>query len=152
MHPTHICPSVHPCIIHLSIHPPVSHVVRHSARCCSHSSDADAAFPYPGMEPTAARDVSIKKKKRRTKYIYICMYMYTYAAVCAACRILVPQRGTELGPSSVKAPSPNHWTAREFSVLFVRRSYVCLQSLGLLLSLNVNFSVLTIDTQEHLYS
>ena len=32
----------------------------------------------------------------------------------AACGILVPQPGIEPGPSAVKAPSPNHWTAREF--------------------------------------
>ena len=28
--------------------------------------------------------------------------------------ILVPQPGIELGPSAVKAPSPNHWTIRKF--------------------------------------
>ena len=32
----------------------------------------------------------------------------------AACGILVPWPGTEPGPSAVKAPSPDHWTAREF--------------------------------------
>ena len=32
-----------------------------------------------------------------------------------ACGILVPQPGIEPGPSAVKAWSPNHWTAREFS-------------------------------------
>ena len=37
-----------------------------------------------------------------------------YAALCAVCRILVPQPGIELGPSSVRLPSPNHWIAREF--------------------------------------
>ena len=31
-----------------------------------------------------------------------------------ACGILVPRPGTEPGPSSVKAWSPNQWTAREF--------------------------------------
>ena len=30
-----------------------------------------------------------------------------------ACEILVPQPGTELGPSAVKVKSRNHWTARE---------------------------------------
>ena len=33
---------------------------------------------------------------------------------CTVCRILVPWLGIELGPSAVKAWSPNHWTAREF--------------------------------------
>ena len=31
-----------------------------------------------------------------------------------ACRILVPQLGIEPGPLTVKAPSPKHWTMREF--------------------------------------
>ena len=34
-----------------------------------------------------------------------------------ACEILVPQPGTEPGPSSAKGQSPNHWTAREFHPL-----------------------------------
>ena len=33
-----------------------------------------------------------------------------------AYRILVPRPGTEPRPSAVKAPSPNHWTAREYPV------------------------------------
>jgi len=32
-----------------------------------------------------------------------------------ACGILVPQLGIEPGPSAVRAKTPNHWTAREFS-------------------------------------
>ena len=32
----------------------------------------------------------------------------------AACGILVPQPGNEPGATTVKAPSPKHWTAREF--------------------------------------
>ena len=31
-----------------------------------------------------------------------------------ACRILVPRPGIEPAPSTVKAWSPDHWTAREF--------------------------------------
>ena len=34
-----------------------------------------------------------------------------------ACRILVPQPGIEPRPLAVKAPGPNHWTAREFLVV-----------------------------------
>ena len=37
-----------------------------------------------------------------------------------ACRILVPQPEIELGPLSVKAQSPNHWTAREFPDLYLK--------------------------------
>ena len=36
----------------------------------------------------------------------------------AACRTLVPRPGIELGPTAVKALSPNHWTAREFPRLY----------------------------------
>ena len=32
------------------------------------------------------------------------------------CSILVPRPGIELGPSAMKACSPNHWTSREFPV------------------------------------
>ena len=34
-----------------------------------------------------------------------------------ACRILVPQPGIKLGAPAVWAPSPNHWTTKEFPVL-----------------------------------
>ena len=33
-----------------------------------------------------------------------------------ACGILVPRPGVEPKTSAVKAPSPNHWTAREFPI------------------------------------
>ena len=36
------------------------------------------------------------------------------ATLRAAYGILVPQPGIELGPSAVKALSPNHWTIRKF--------------------------------------
>ena len=36
---------------------------------------------------------------------------------CAACGILVPQPRIEPAPSAVKASSPTHWTAREFTGL-----------------------------------
>ena len=35
-------------------------------------------------------------------------------AACVAFRILVSSPGIEPGATAVKAPSPNHWTAREF--------------------------------------
>ena len=37
---------------------------------------------------------------------------------CVACGIFVRQLGIEPGPSEVKVPSPNHWSARGFP-LFV---------------------------------
>ena len=41
-------------------------------------------------------------------FFYLLFWPY-----CVACRILVPRPGTEPRPMAVKAPSPNHWTARE---------------------------------------
>ena len=40
------------------------------------------------------------------------------AAQHFGCRILVPQPGTEPGLSTVKSQGPNHWTARELSIVF----------------------------------
>ena len=57
-------------------------------------------------------------------YIHICMYIiyihiwYFFWPPRAACGILVPQLGVGPGPSAVKAPSPNHWTAREFPYIY----------------------------------
>ena len=41
--------------------------------------------------------------------------LFYFCPQCTTCRILVPQAGIESSPSAVKAPSPNHWTTREFS-------------------------------------
>lgn len=42
---------------------------------------------------------------------------------CKACVILVPYPGIELGTTTVKALSANHWTTREFlrvTIIFIR--------------------------------
>ena len=52
---------------------------------------------------------------------------FLFLAHCMACRILVPRPGIEPGPSAVKVPSLNHWTAREFPVSFflnVSKGYI----------------------------
>ena len=36
-----------------------------------------------------------------------------------ACRILIPQPGTEPTPLAVKVQSPNHWATKEFSWLSI---------------------------------
>ena len=56
--------------------------------------------------------------------LYICVYVskkpgmkfvcFVFWLCSEAYGILVPQPGTELGPTAVKAQSPNHWIAREF--------------------------------------
>ena len=45
--------------------------------------------------------------------MYVCIFGHV------ACGILVPQPGMEPRPLAVKAPSPNYWTAREFSSCFL---------------------------------
>ena len=49
-----------------------------------------------------------------------------------ACGILVPRPGIEAGPSAVKAPSPNHWPAREFPTLplFKKKKFIFILSLA----------------------
>ena len=42
------------------------------------------------------------------------MTLFTFWPHHVACGILVPQPGTELGPSAVRVQSSNHWTNREF--------------------------------------
>ena len=42
------------------------------------------------------------------------IYFFFFWPLCTACGILIPQAGIEPGPLAVKAPSPNHWTTREF--------------------------------------
>ena len=38
-------------------------------------------------------------------------FFWLYYTVC---RILVPDQRLNIGPSLIRAPSPNHWTTREF--------------------------------------
>ena len=48
------------------------------------------------------------------KQMALLFFHYFFWLSCSACEILVPWPGTELAPLAVKAPSPNHWTTREF--------------------------------------
>ena len=43
------------------------------------------------------------------------LFIYLFRPCQEACGILVPQSGTEPGPSAVKALSHDPWTARDFS-------------------------------------
>ena len=47
------------------------------------------------------------------------LFCFCFWPHCVACRILFPWPGTEPGPSTVKAQSPNHWTTREFPMCFL---------------------------------
>ena len=46
-------------------------------------------------------------------YLYHINFFF-FLAMLYAFRILVPQSGMEPRPPAVEAPSPNHWTAKEF--------------------------------------
>ena len=41
-----------------------------------------------------------------------------------ACRVLVPQPGTEPVFLALKAPSPNHWTVREFPMNTLKNKFI----------------------------
>ena len=41
-------------------------------------------------------------------------FSFFFLVCCMACRIFVPQPGIKPWSLAVKAPSPNHWTARKF--------------------------------------
>ena len=53
---------------------------------------------------------------------HILFFFFFFWPRCTACRILVPRPGIEPGPPAVEAPSPNHWTAREFPLLSEKNS------------------------------
>lgn len=50
-------------------------------------------------------------------WCFVCLLAFGYA-VCSACRILVPNAGTEPGHLAVKVLSAKHWTIREFPQTF----------------------------------
>ena len=59
----------------------------------------------------------IRKREFKTtiKYhIRMTIFFFFFFLHCKACVILVPSPGIELGTTTVKALSPNHWTTREF--------------------------------------
>ena len=53
-----------------------------------------------------------------THLYFILLFIYFWPRL-AACGILVPRPGIERGPTAVKAPRPNHWTAKEFPATFI---------------------------------
>ena len=46
--------------------------------------------------------------------LVFCLFFVLF--YCTACWILVPHPEIEPGTTAVKAPSPNHWTAKEFPI------------------------------------
>ena len=56
-----------------------------------------------------------KKKKKANPNNILFLWEQGVVVVDHHCGILVPQPKTEPQDPAVKVPSPNHWTAREFS-------------------------------------
>ena len=52
------------------------------------------------------------------------IYFFIFWPLCVAWRILVPRPETEPRHTAVKAPSPNHWTAREFPTRLILMSLI----------------------------
>ena len=50
----------------------------------------------------------------KARKIYFFIFIFIFWPCRVAYGTLTPQWGIELGPSAVRAWSPNHWTAREF--------------------------------------
>ena len=48
-------------------------------------------------------------RNQKVRILFFIFWLYH-----TVCRILVPNQGLNLGPSLMSAPSPNHWTPREF--------------------------------------
>ena len=71
-------------------------------------------------------------------------FFFYFWPCCTACRILVPQSGTEPAPSVMKAQSPNQWTVREFPLSLILQSLSDLPTLKFWLKIfhrkNVIFS------------
>ena len=71
-------------------------------------------------------------------FIYLFIWLYR-----AACGILVPQPGIEPTPPEVEARSPNHWTTREVSPLYLLNpagQVVCAQRVWLGKQVNAGWS------------
>lgn len=55
--------------------------------------------------------------RKLIKNLQVC-FAFVFWSCHVACGILVTCPGLEIGPSPTKAPSPNHWSAREFPSQF----------------------------------
>ena len=70
---------------------------------------------YPDNQ---SQSVELGKARLFLVHPYPFFFFSSSSSPChVACGILVPQPGIEPWPLTVKVPSPNHWTAREFPPL-----------------------------------
>ena len=64
---------------------------------------------------TSKRHISLTAYfKQRFPRCFISLVGWVFLLCLMACRILVPTPGIKPGAPTVKVPSPNHWTAKEF--------------------------------------
>ena len=64
----------------------------------------------PGFKPTSL----LKPHRPCLTFSFYSVITVRVSTSMVACGILVPRPGIEPGAPSVRAPSPNHWTAEEF--------------------------------------
>ena len=60
-------------------------------------------------------------------WVYLLLLLFVYFWLCCmTCDVLVPQPGIEPEPPAVKAPNPNHWTARDsfFAIFCLKYIYI----------------------------
>ena len=58
-------------------------------------------------------------ERRKHDLLSIPFFFYFPWSFHTACRIFVPQLGIEPGSSVVNVQSPNHWTTREFPIVYI---------------------------------
>ena len=68
--------------------------------------------------PSSHKYFTFRNLVRHFLFYLFLIYFLFFWPHHEACGILVPQPGIEPGPSTVRAWSPNHWTAREFPDIF----------------------------------
>ena len=82
---------------------------------------SETALPWPTAKPMRCTVRHITRGRLRTTVItnlniFFNLLFFFFFWPLMAWGMLVPRPGIESGPSAVKAPSPNHWTTKEFPV------------------------------------
>ena len=82
--------------------------------CCNRKNSLSrGGSPQPCVATEHLKGQSIVSAKCTLGFFF-----FSFWPRSEACGILVPRPGIEPGPIALKAPSPNHWTAREFPITY----------------------------------